>query len=60
VVVKIWDNKTPALEKQVVFVTNIDIKDPFITFDRYDERSLMENKLFREVKQNWYFKRPPK
>ena len=44
VVVKKWDNKIPPLEKQVVFVTNIDIKDPFITFDRYDERSLMENK----------------
>jgi hypothetical protein len=60
VVVKKWDNKTPPLEKQVVFVTNIDIKDPFITFDRYDERSLMENKLFREVKQNWHFEHPPK
>ena len=60
VVVKKWDNKTPPLEKQVVFVTNIDVKDPFITFDRYDERSLMENKLFREVKQNWHFEHPPK
>jgi len=59
-VVKKWDNKTPPLEKQVVFVTNIDVKDPFITFDRYDDRSLMENKLFREVKQNWHFEHPPK
>ncbi len=60
VVVKTWDNKTPPLEKQVVFVTNIGVKDPFITFDRYDDRSLMENKLFREVKQNWHFEHPPK
>lgn len=60
VVVKKWDNKTPPLEKQVVFVTNIDVKDPFIAFDRYDDRSLMENKLFREVKQNWHFEHPPK
>jgi len=60
VVVKTWDNKTPPLEKQVVFVTNIDVKDPFVTFDRYDERSLMENKLFREVKQNWHLEHPPK
>jgi len=60
VVVKTWDNKTPPLEKQVVFVTNRGVKDPFITFDRYDDRSLMENKLFREVKQNWYFEHPPK
>jgi hypothetical protein len=60
VVVKIWDNETPQLEKQVVFVTNIDVKDPFLAFDRYDERSLIENKLFREVKQNWHFEHPPK
>lgn len=60
VVVKTWGNKTPPLEKQVVFVTNIDVKDPFVTFDRYDSRSLMENKLFREVKQNWHFEHPPK
>jgi len=60
VVVKTWDNKTPSHEKQVVFVTNIDVKDPFVTFDRYDDRSLMENKLFREVKQNWHFQHPPK
>jgi hypothetical protein len=60
VVVKTWDNKTPPLEKQVVFVTNIGVKDPFLAFDRYDDRSLMENKLFREVKQNWHFEHPPK
>ena len=60
VVVKTWNNKTPPIEKQVVFVTNIDVEDPFVTFDRYDDRSLMENKLFREVKQNWHFEHPPK
>ena len=60
VVVKKWDNQVPPPEKQVVFITNIDVKDPFITFDRYDDRSLMENKLFREVKQNWHFEHPPK
>ena len=60
VVVKQWDNQIPPLEKQVVFITNIDVKDPFIAFDRYDDRSLIENKLFREVKQNWHFEHPPK
>jgi hypothetical protein len=60
VVVKEWGNKTPPPEKQVVFVTNMNVKDPFVTFDRYDDRSLMENKLFREVKQNWHFQHPPK
>ncbi len=60
VVVKKWDNQIPPPDKQVVFITNIDVKDPFITFDRYDDRSLMENRLFREVKQNWHFEHPPK
>ena len=60
VVVKKWDNQVPAPDKQLVFITNIDVRDPFITFDRYDDRSLMENKLFREVKQNWHFEHPPK
>ena len=60
VVVKKWDNQVPSPDKQVVFITNIDVKDPFITFDRYDDRSLMENRLFREVKQNWHFEHPPK
>jgi len=51
--------QNPPVEKQVVFLTNIDVKDPFVSFDRYDDRSLMENKLFREVKQNWHFEHPP-
>ena len=60
VVVKEWDNKIPPVEKQVVLVTNISVKDPFISFDRYDDRSLIENNLFREVKQKWHFECPPK
>ncbi|RZB34741.1 MAG: hypothetical protein SRB1_00509 [Desulfobacteraceae bacterium Eth-SRB1] len=32
----------------------------FIAFNRYDDRSLIENKLFREVKQNWHLMHPPK
>ena len=60
VVVKTWDNQTPPVDKQVVFVTNGEVKDPFVAFDRYDERSLMENNLFRETKQDWYLEEPPK
>jgi len=60
VVVKKWDNKVAPVEKQVVFVTNMDVGDPFIAFDRYDERSLMENNLFKELKQNWHLEHPPK
>lgn len=60
VVVKTWDNKTPPLDKQVVLVTNGDVRDPFIAFDRYDDRSLIENNLFRDTKQNWCLEHPPK
>jgi len=41
-------------------VTNGAVKDPFVAFDRYDDRSLMENGLFRETKQNWHLENPPK
>jgi hypothetical protein len=60
VVVKTWDNNTPPVDKQVVLVTNGDVQDPFIAFDRYDDRSLIENNLFRETKQNWCLQHPPK
>ncbi|MDO9124694.1 MAG: transposase, partial [Deltaproteobacteria bacterium] len=60
VVVKTWDNQTPPVDKQVVFVTNGEVKDPFVAFDRYDDRSLMENNLFRETKQDWHLEDPPK
>jgi hypothetical protein len=60
VVVKTWNNQTPPVDKQVVFVTNRDVKDPFVAFDRYDDRSLIENNLFRETKQGWYLEDPPK
>ena len=60
VVIKKWDHKTPLVEKQVVLVTNMGVKNPFIAFDRYDERSLIEKSLFREVKQNWHLEHPPK
>lgn len=60
VVVKTWNNQTPPVDKQVVLVTNGEVKDPFVAFDRYDDRSLMENNLFRETKQNWHLEDPPK
>jgi Transposase DDE domain len=60
VVVKTWDNKTPPIDKQVVMITNGNVSDPFIAFDRYDDRSLIENGLFRDTKQNWNLLDPPK
>ncbi len=60
VVMKTWNNQTPPVDKQVVFVTNREVKDPFVAFDLYDDRSLIENNLFRETKQDWYLEDPPK
>jgi len=60
VVVKKWDNKVAPLENQVVFVTTMEVGDPFRAFDRYDERSRMENNLFKELTQNWHLEHPPK
>jgi hypothetical protein len=60
VVIKTWDNKTPPVDKQVVYVTNGDVRDPFVAFDRYDDRSLIENNLFKDTKQNWHLLHPPK
>ncbi len=59
VVVKTWNNQTPPVDKQVVFVTNGEVKDPFVAFDRYDDRSLLENNLFHETKQDWHLEDPP-
>ena len=60
VVVKTWNNRTPPLDRQTVLITNGKIQDPFDPFDRYDDRSIMENNLFRETKQNWHLQDPPK
>lgn len=60
VVVKTWQGKTPPLDKQVVLLTNGDVQNPFTAFDRYDDRSFIENGLFRDTKQNWHLEHPPK
>jgi hypothetical protein len=55
VVVKRWDNK----ESEVVYLTNKDVSNPMQVFDGYDERSLIENSCFREIKQSLYLEHPP-
>jgi len=42
----------------LVILTNGSVKEPLTTYDGYDERSEMENGLFREVKQAWFIERP--
>jgi len=42
----------------LVILTNGSVKKPLTTYDGYDERSEMENGLFREAKQAWLIQRP--
>lgn len=45
--------------KNTIFLTNRSIDDPFDVYDRYDDRSLIENELNRSLKQAWYIENPP-
>lgn len=58
VVVTEWRGR--RFQSPKVFVTNGDVTKPRLTFDRYDDRSLIENGLFREGKQAWSLENPPK
>ena len=42
----------------LVILTNATVQDPFVPYDGYDERSEIENGLFREAKQAWFTARP--
>ena len=42
----------------LVILTNGSVQKPLRTYDGYDERSEMENGLFREAKQAWLIQRP--
>lgn len=43
----------------MVILTNGDVKrNPLRTYDAYDERSEIENSMFREGKQAWFLERP--
>jgi len=44
----------------MVILTNGPVKKPFIVYDGYDERSEIENGLFREAKQAWFIQRAPR
>lgn len=51
VIVRIWENK--ELETPRVFLTNQAVDNPWHIFDLYDDRSWIENGLFRNAKQFW-------
>ena len=60
IVIKKWDGKDFEGKGGPVYITNLSINNPFRGFDYYDERSCIENSMFREGKQKWYLKRPGK
>lgn len=46
--------------QEKVFLTSLPIDDPLTIYDAYDLRSLIENCLFRELKQGWHLLAFPK
>lgn len=60
VVVHRWENTTYSPEHGPVFLTNGPVNKPLKVYDRYDDRSIIENLLFRETKQGWHLNQPPK
>lgn len=60
IVIKKWDNRKPKKGKTAGFITDLPVNNPFIGYDLYDDHSLIENCLWREEKQKWYLKNPPK
>ncbi len=59
VVVRRWDNRIPATDG-TVYLTNRPVSDPFVIFDTYDWRSVIENGIFKEGKYPWHLGRFPK
>ena len=59
VVVRRWDNRIPATDG-TVYLTNGSVSDPFVVFDTYDWRSVIENGIFKEGKYPWHLGRFPK
>ncbi len=54
VVVTLWRNQAPdPLDGPRVYLTNGAVDDPWLTVDGYDDRSWIENGLFRNSKQFW-------
>jgi hypothetical protein len=59
VVVRRWNNRTPATEG-TIYLTNGPVTDPFVVFDDYDWRSVIENGIFKEGKHPWHLGQFPK
>ncbi len=59
VVVRKWENRLPKTGG-TVYLTNGEVHDPFVVFDTYDWRSVIENGIFKEGKHPWHLLNFPK
>jgi Transposase DDE domain len=59
VVVRRWNSRVPTGEG-TVYLTNGPVIDPFVVFDDYDWRSVIENGIFKEGKHPWHLGQFPK
>ena len=53
VVVRKWENRVPTTGG-TVYLTNAEVRDPFVVFDTSDWRSVIENGIFKEGKHPWH------
>ncbi|MBA4376482.1 MAG: hypothetical protein C0401_09970 [Anaerolinea sp.] len=60
IVVTEFDHHVYAHDKAKVFLSSLPVDDPLAVIDLYDLRSLIENTLFRELKQGWFIGHFPK
>jgi len=57
VVVNLWRNRAADPDSGRVYVTKAPVTDPWVVVDGYDDRSWIENGLFRTSKQFWQLTR---
>jgi hypothetical protein len=59
VVVLTWNNREFP-DGGTVYLTNGPVGDPFVVFDDYDWRSVIENGIFKEGKHPWHLEHAPR
>jgi hypothetical protein len=55
-----WDGAPSETDKELVLLTTDPADDPFVAFDKYDDRGLIENSCNREAKEHWWLEHHPK
>ena len=57
VILNLWRNQAPPPDGERVYLTKAPVTDPWTVIDGYDDRSWVENGLFRNSKQFWQLTR---